>query len=90
MTKIDLFKTWGEQITVTNRTINVKTIAHYDELWYCIESGSGCYDDDMMDIYNHCKGVGDEIHFIDGHLYFNRDAFFNIDLMFIKYDFITI
>lgn len=75
---------------MTNRTVNIKTIAYFDELWYCIENGSGCVTQDMMDIYQHCKGVGDEIHYIDGHLYFNRDAFFNIDLMFTNYNFITI
>lgn len=90
MIKIDSFKIWGELTTVTNRTVNIKTIAYYDEEWYCMENGSGCTISDMKDIYQHCKGVGAQIHFIDNNLYFDRDAFFNIDLMFTNYDFITI
>ena len=75
---------------MTNRAVGVKSIAHYDDIWYCIESGAGCSSVDMMDIFKHCKGIGDKIHYIDSNLYFDRDAFFNIDLMFTNYDFITI
>ena len=75
---------------MTNRTVSVRTIAFYDEEWLCIERGSGCAEKDMREIYEHCKGVGDQIHSINGNLYFTKDAFFNIDLMFINYDFITI
>ena len=74
---------------MTNRTVNIKTISYYDEKWFCIEHSSGITSNDMNDIYQHCKGVGDEIHYIDGNLYFNQNAFFNIDLMFSNYDFIT-
>lgn len=90
MIKIDSFKIWGEPIIVTNRIVSVLTINHYDEKWLCIESGSGCTNKDMNDIYEHCIGVGARIFSIDDNLYFDSDAFFNIDLMFNTYDFITI
>lgn len=88
MTKIDSFRTWGELITVTNKTVPVLTIQLYDDEWYCIEKGAGCSYVDMMDMYQHCKGVGSKIHYINTHLYFDRDTLFNIDLMFNNYDFI--
>lgn len=90
MIKIDSFKTWGEQTTVTNQTVSVLTINYHDEKWFCIESRAGCKYNDMQDIYNHCIGIGNKIFSINNNLYFDSEAFFNIDLMFSTYDFITI
>lgn len=89
MIKIDSFKIWGELITVT-KIVSVLTLNYYDEKWLCIEAGAGCNSRDMEEIYQHCIGVGDKIYFINNNLYFDSTAFFNIDLMFNNYDFITI
>lgn len=88
MIKIGSFRIWGEQITVTNRRVDVLTIMHYDEKWYCIDRNAGVTEKDREDIYNHCKGIGNQIYCIDSCLYFDSDAYFNIDLMFNNYDFI--
>lgn len=89
MIKIDSFKIWGGLIIVT-KTVSVLTINHYDDKWMCIESNAGCSSKDMEDIFQHCIGVGNRIFRINNNLYFDSDAFFNIDLMFTTYDFITI
>lgn len=74
---------------MTNRTVKVIQLYYYNEEWYCIETDAGCSIKDMSEIYEHCKGVGDKIHCINNVLYFDKNAFFNIDLMFNNYDFIT-